>query len=229
MKHIDGCTDCSGYSAEFDSLLSLLKAQPRVEVPSDFDFKLRARIARAESERIEATSSPIEWLSRLWAGSFSRVQTSAAMAAMAAVALVISVSTYQINQRVLSPVNTIDNGRQAGAVRVSEVQVASADAGNRSVGTVSKSSLSNASTESAGVANTIAKLSAPRSRAAARSENLAGDIDTASSQTENNANGWRVFNHEQGRMVTTPSQLTLIGAEGVTQSAGRVAGYVPSI
>lgn len=233
MGHIDSCTDCSGYSGELDSLLSLLKAQPRVEVPSDFDFRLRARIARAESEHREATSSsidPIEWLSRLWAGSLSKVQTSAAMAAMAAVALVISVSTYQINQRSYSPVNSASGGQQVGTFQDGSAQIASATPGTQVVESAI-STISNSST----VSSEVAKLNASRAvesrqsvRAGLVNIAAAGETDAAASQTDGNANSWRVFNHEQGRMVSTTSQLTLIGAES-SAPVGQVAGYVPSI
>ncbi|MFZ4793299.1 MAG: hypothetical protein ACOYLN_04120 [Blastocatellia bacterium] len=249
MSHIDSCTDCSGYSSELDSLLSLLKAQPRVEVPSDFDFKLRASIARAKSEQREATSSPIgsinpiEWLSRLWAGSLSKVQTSAAMAAMAAVALVVSVSTYQINQRSYSPVNSASGGQQVGTFQAGGAQIASIASGNK-VAESAISTTSNGSTvssETNAMAATVAKLNASRafeSRQSVRAGSVniaaAGETDAVASQPDGNANSWRVFNHEQGRMVSTTSQLTLIGAEssapvGPAGSVGQVAGYVPSI
>jgi hypothetical protein len=248
MGHIDSCTDCSGYSSELDSLLSLLKAQPRVEVPSDFDFKLRARIARAESEQREATSSPIdpiEWLSRLWAGSLSKVQTSAAMAAMAAVALVISVSTYQINQRSYSPVNLASGGQQVGTFQAGGAQIASATPDTQVV----ESAISTTSNDST-VSSKVAKMNGSRaaeSHQSVRAELVniaaAGETDAAASQMDGNANSWRVFNHEQGRMVSTTSQLTLIGAEsstplgplgpvgpaGTAGSVGQAAGYVPSI
>ncbi len=234
MSHIDSCTDCSGYSGELDSLLSLLKAQPRVEVPSDFDFRLRARIARAESEQREATSSPIEWLSRLWAGSLSKVQTSAAMAAMAAVALVISVSTYQINQRSYSPVNSASGGQQVGTFQDGSAQIASATPGTQVVESAI-STISNSSSSSSMVSSEVAKLNASRAvesrqsvRAGLVNIAAASETDAVASQTDGNANSWRVFNHEQGRMVSTTSQLTLIGAES-SAPVGQVAGYVPSI
>jgi hypothetical protein len=234
MSHIDSCTDCSGYSGELDSLLSLLKAQPRVEVPSDFDFRLRARIARAESEQREATSNPIEWLSRLWAGSLSKVQTSAAMAAMAAVALVISVSTYQINQRSYSPVNSASGGQQVGTFQDGSAQIASATPGTQVVESAI-STISNSSSSSSMVSSEVAKLNASRAvesrqsvRAGLVNIAAASETDAVASQTDGNANSWRVFNHEQGRMVSTTSQLTLIGAES-SAPVGQVAGYVPSI
>ena len=55
-QHLGSCPDCRHYSAGTFQLLALLAAQPRVEAPADFDFRLKARIARARDER------------RTWAG-----------------------------------------------------------------------------------------------------------------------------------------------------------------
>jgi hypothetical protein len=85
------------------------------------------------------------------------------------------------------------------------------------------------------VSSEVAKLNASRAvesrqsvRAGLVNIAAAGETDAAASQTDGNANSWRVFNHEQGRMVSTTSQLTLIGAES-SAPVGQVAGYVPSI
>ena len=45
-SHLTG----TSFDSEYDALFALLKAQPRVAAPTDFDFKLRARIARTELE-----------------------------------------------------------------------------------------------------------------------------------------------------------------------------------
>ncbi|MBK7601173.1 MAG: hypothetical protein IPJ07_22660 [Acidobacteria bacterium] len=85
------CTDCSSYSDQTMGLIALLRAQPMVEVPSDFDFKLRARIARAKSEP-ESTSI----LGHLWAKTFSWGQTATAAAALG---LVLTFVTYNYMHR----------------------------------------------------------------------------------------------------------------------------------
>jgi uncharacterized protein (DUF58 family) len=102
-SHLSGCHDCRHHADETDSLLALLKAQPRVEAPADFDFRLRARIARAEAEK----ASPVGAIQGIWerflAQTFSWKQ---ATAAMAAVAVVISVSTtylYHNNGATVAP------------------------------------------------------------------------------------------------------------------------------
>src|SRR5262245_35618675 len=81
-SHLSGCPDCGRYADETNSLLMLLSAQPRVQAPADFDFRLRARIARAQVEQ----ASPAGLLERLWenflAQTFSWGQAAAAMAAV---------------------------------------------------------------------------------------------------------------------------------------------------
>ncbi|MEP7339235.1 MAG: hypothetical protein ABI977_15980 [Acidobacteriota bacterium] len=78
--HIASCSDCRRHADQSSALLALLGAQPRVEVPADFAFRLRASIARAESE----PKSPFAFLENLFGQSFSIRQTAAALAVMAA-------------------------------------------------------------------------------------------------------------------------------------------------
>jgi hypothetical protein len=108
--HLSGCPDCRRNADETESLLMLLKAQPRMEAPADFDFQLRARIARAKAEEFRSTGI----LERIWenflAQTFSWGQ---AATAMAAVAVLITVSTFYIRQ---------DNG-EAVASNITDVAV----------------------------------------------------------------------------------------------------------
>lgn len=75
---------------EFAGVTALLKELPRVAAPSDFDFKLRARLAQAKAEQQEASAG---WLALWFRRSFSWVQVSAAMAA---VAIAVSVITFGV-------------------------------------------------------------------------------------------------------------------------------------
>lgn len=207
--HLANCSDCESYSNELSSLLSLLREQPRVEVPTDFEFRLKARIARAQAGEVESAVMP-GWVSKLWTGSFSWVQ---ATAATAAVALVVSVSTYQIYQN------------------------------NHEVPTGSPVAMSNVSgrAESPVISDEAPRQTAPTSerlasarqlrqiepQVAAVEETSAPSIDPAAT-----ANSMNIFNGEQGRMITTSSQMMLIGAEGSNGtgvSGSRNIGYVPSI
>jgi len=100
-SHLGNCADCLRHANETSALLSLLSAQPRVEAPADFDFRLRARIARAKAEPQGQTSL----IDRIWARSFSFGQ---AATAMAAVAVAVTASTFYFKtseQPVISPMN----------------------------------------------------------------------------------------------------------------------------
>ncbi|MGE0128607.1 MAG: anti-sigma factor [Blastocatellales bacterium] len=107
-SHLSDCPDCRRHADETSSLLTLLSAQPRVQAPADFDFRLRARIARAQAEQV-STAGTAGMLGRLWenflAQTFSWGQ---AAAAMAAVAMVITISTLYINHDNGAPVTSGD-------------------------------------------------------------------------------------------------------------------------
>src|SRR5262245_41496336 len=83
-----------GLNDKTASLLSLLKAQPRVEAPADFDFRLSAGIARAQAEGLNQSGL----FERAWE-KLARSLTFGQATAMAAAALVVvTVSTFYINQ-----------------------------------------------------------------------------------------------------------------------------------
>jgi len=80
--HLSGCPDCRSYSDQTNALLSLLSAQPRVEAPADFNFQLRARIARAQAK----PASPFGFLENIFGQTFSIRQAAASLAALAVMA-----------------------------------------------------------------------------------------------------------------------------------------------
>jgi len=100
-SHLSGCADCRRHADETDSLLALLKAQPRVEAPADFEFRLRARIARAEAEQLSSAGVRGGVWERFLAQTFSWGQ---AATAMAAVGLVVLVSTVYFRHDSGAPV-----------------------------------------------------------------------------------------------------------------------------
>jgi hypothetical protein len=75
---------------EFAGVTALVKELPHVTAPADFDFKLRARIARAKAEQQNASAG---WFADLFGRTFSWVQASAALAA---VAIVVSVASFGV-------------------------------------------------------------------------------------------------------------------------------------
>jgi hypothetical protein len=91
-SHLNGCPDCHRYLDETASLLGLLGAQPRVEAPLDFEFRLRARLLRTQAApAIDLWS----FLRKIRPGTFSWGQM---VAAAAALTLVVTVSTLYINR-----------------------------------------------------------------------------------------------------------------------------------
>lgn len=209
-SHLDHCPGCHEHAREMSSLFALLQAQPKVEAPADFDFRLRARIARAEAAQREAAVSPLQWLEKLWAGSFSWAQ---ATAAMAAIAMIVSLSTYQIYRN-------SDAGTQIEPITVaSNTAVESQPA-------AAATALNPAPVRAITERGKSMDRPARQSMAAERSVRATDSLRTVSNQNDST---WRAFNRERGQMVSTPQQLTLIGAEGSAQMAGKAPAYVPSI
>lgn len=93
--HLNGCPDCRSYSDQTNSLRSLLSAQPRVQAPADFDFRLRARIARAQTE----PANPFAFLENLLGRTFSMKQAAASLAALAVMAAGTTLYFNQSNQQ----------------------------------------------------------------------------------------------------------------------------------
>ena len=91
-SHLDACPDCRRYSDETASLTRLLWTQPRVEAPPDFEFRLRARMLRAQAA---PAITPRGFLWKILPGTFSRGQT---VAAVAALTLVVTVSVFYFDR-----------------------------------------------------------------------------------------------------------------------------------
>lgn len=80
--HLGSCEGCGRYATGNFQLLGLLAAQPRVEAPPDFDFRLRARIARARDER-----RGMAWSFReFWTHTFSWREAATTLALLTVVA-----------------------------------------------------------------------------------------------------------------------------------------------
>lgn len=74
--HLAQCEDCTGYLR----LLSLIQSHPRVEAPADFDFRLKAKIARARDEHHGA----LDQLVAFWKHGFSPAKALSTLALVAA-------------------------------------------------------------------------------------------------------------------------------------------------
>ncbi len=77
--HIAECGACASYADGTFKLIALMQSQPRVEAPPDFDFRLRARIAR---ER-DVQHGLLDRLAAFWQKSFSPARAAAALALVA--------------------------------------------------------------------------------------------------------------------------------------------------
>ncbi len=141
-SHLSGCLDCRRHADDTSSLLMLLSAQPRVEAPADFDFRLRARIARAQAEQ----ATPAGLLERLWENLGQTFSWGQAATAMAAVALIAAVSTSYINHNdgapaitkdvaVVMPQTTIESAPASTSAVVGAVKPVTAKYTSRSVKT----------------------------------------------------------------------------------------------
>ena len=122
-SHLNGCPDCRRYLDETASLRGLLGAQPRVGAPPDFEFRLRARLLRAQAAPAIDTQG---LLRKILPGTFSWGQ---AVAAAVALTLVVTVSTFYINSvnRAPSPSGALTaNGeldpRSSGAAPAAEIK-----------------------------------------------------------------------------------------------------------
>ena len=97
--HLANCPDCHRYSDQSNALLALLTAQPRVEAPADFDFRLRARIAQAQAK----PASPFAFLENFFTQTFSLKHAAASLAALAVMAAGTTMYFTQSNQPVQNP------------------------------------------------------------------------------------------------------------------------------
>lgn len=114
-QHLASCPDCRHYSAGTFQLIALLAAQPRVEAPADFDFRLKARIARARDERHGwADSLPAFWMR--W---FSWKETAATLAMLAFVTVT---ATLYLTRRGETPQSDVHSAKVATVSEVKPTQ-----------------------------------------------------------------------------------------------------------
>jgi hypothetical protein len=213
--HLSGCQDCRRHADHTSALLALLGAQPRVEAPPDFDFKLRARIARAEAEPRSAWAA----LARFWTGSFSWGQ---AVTATATLALVATFTAVYFNS----------DGQPAGAGPETTVAVSSPQADAAPLAVQAPSLMAEASLPAAKPA--AVKFSVRNSKASLASERPAvseaqvAQVKMARSAPGNEAT-WQAYNLKKGQIVTAPVRANLIGAEHPASTLAKTAADVPSI
>jgi hypothetical protein len=212
-SHLNDCPDCLRYSGETASLLGLLSAQPRAEAPTDFEFRLRARLARAQDA---AAGDRRSFLRKIWPETFSRGQM---VTAAAALALVVTVSTFWINRDHLA------QGPNDDAVATKASNPQSLTAGGAD-GAVSTSGTESSESESVGL--TPAKFTSRSVKVAAESfqleDQFEGQPDNAGSPADIAGidDSTRLYNPETKRLLKARSRF--YGAETVSISLAKPAG-----
>lgn len=198
-SHLNGCADCSRYADQTTALLSLLSAQPRVEAPSDFDFRLRARIAREKAE----PRGILAGLEALWSRSFSWGQAATTVATLA---LAVTLTTVFIDRKdeIVAPAENIAQVSSA-PVRTAPIEIAA----ERS-----------APVRTEEIRRTV---SATRTAVPVEAKRLNPVVAETGGET------LRVYNRERGQVIAASSRTTLIGAEAPAANLARNASYVPSI
>jgi hypothetical protein len=208
--HLKSCHDCRRYTDETAGLLNLLGAQPRIEVPADFDFKLRARLARAQSDgaregllaRLHVRSAGYSW------------GRAAAATATLAMLVTFTALNFTTGDRIAESKSEAPSTQIAGQIAVKAASVATT------------------------VTSPPAKHSAPAKRShkssavgqfleSERTNNLTLTAESEI-ETEKQVYTWRGFDPEKGKFITTQNR-NLIGAESSASTMSMNSSYVPSI
>lgn len=198
--HVGMCTDCGRYADQTTALLSLLSAQPRVEAPSDFDFRLRARIARAQAEPRGLAAR----IQSLWSFSWGQAAT-----AMATLALAVTLTTLYVDrtEEIIAPAQEI--AQVSDARTATEIETAVPE------------------TVSPAEPRTI---ETPKARSIVRSAPPVERAKPALTSAANTGHETlRVYNRERGQIIAASARTTLIGAEAPAAGLTRNAAFVPSI
>jgi len=242
QTHLVHCPSCRQHVAEMNSLRALLRQQPRLEVPGDFDFHLRARIARAESERQMAGTSLLSLPGRdLWRavaewvgnGRLSlALDLRGGVAATAAVAaLVVGLSFYRSFEESATPLATSDITRlsqsENGDLPSSKVRPSDSVVGEETTATVAPARAIRNPQGRAALSASPAEISSTSFAA----ETVALETSASSSDLPTES-AWRVYNAERREMISSAQQTTYLGAESsprLMRGGTKEVGFVPSI
>jgi len=198
--HLADCSDCRRYSDQSSALLALVSSQPRVEAPADFDFRLRARIARAESQ---PSGGPVAVLANFFGLSF---QVKQAAVSLAALAIMVAGATFYFTSGNQSAIN--NNSMIAGIQNpVPQIPKKSVEApADNMVAAISASPKAAMTTTSSPHIN-VAKLRVAMFSAASPVEaNIANNLVRKEDTV-------RVFNRERGQVMEASSR-PVYGVEG---------------
>jgi hypothetical protein len=187
------------------SMLSLLRTQPRVEVPADFDFRLRARIARSQADRF----SPAGVFEKAWERLAQTISLGQAATAMAAAALVVTVSTFYIN-------------RDSGAPALSGNVAVNKHTDSTPNNSTSASTIALQAVEQIGATvKPVNKTVKPRRTAPVPADAIAQSEFTAGVDSSS-----VVYSSEIGRVVQVGASY---GADGALANLAKSTPYTPSM
>jgi hypothetical protein len=220
--HLSGCRDCRRHADETSALLVLLSAQPRVEAPADFGFKLRARIAKVEAE----PRSPWGTLEKFWTRSFS-FSLGQAITATATLALVAAFTAIHFNQSDQPIATTPDNPTVAISTPLESQNRQPAMTGTQSMPSAPEIALTAVKPASVRLTARSNKTSSAPVKSIAV-EAPRGQINLASNSAKHE-DTWHAYNRERGQMVTAPARSVVIGAENSSSTMAKTVAFVPSI
>ncbi len=234
--HLLNCSSCRQYAAEMSSLRALLRQQPRVEVPSDYDFRLRARIARAESDRRLAPTSVFSSAGRgFWQTVTEWISNGplhlaldlrgGVTAAVALATLVVGLSIYRSSE---DPTPTLPTSNVATLAPLAKRTLSSPNTHQEATVAVAASPRSSRSLRSR-AATIPASIDASLTLAAIESVAVDGAATRSDLPMET---AWRVYNAERREMISSSQQMTYLGAESsprLTRPGLKEVGFIPSI
>ena len=242
QAHLADCSSCRQHVAEMNSLRALLRQQPRLEVPGDYDFHLRARIARAQSDRQTAATGAFSlagsdfWRAVTeWVGSVPTnfaLNLRGGVAATAAVAaLVAGLSLYQASEETAPSVPTSDVASLSQGVvgNLSSSLARPSDSEERRATLAVVAPARTIRTSRSRAALTQPSVEIPQTSIAGQTIAFGGPATHADLSTEG---AWRVYNAERREMISSAQQTTYLGAESaprLTRTGTKEVAFVPSI
>lgn len=212
--HLSGCQDCRRHSDETAVLLTLLGAQPRIEAPADFDFKLRARLARAKSEPDRAGGL----FERLQAKAFS-LSWGQTAAATITLAVVVTGSALHFSKSSPGVQSQMSETNYPAVERVAAVVSPPSTDGSAMIGRPSHSVKSIRRNTGYTQASAAVRTNHPNLNSGESGEEV---------KTEGSDYTWRGFDPQKGKIITTRNR-DLIGAENSASTMSKTLSFVPSI
>lgn len=242
QAHLVHCPSCRQHVAELNSLRALLRQQPRLEVPGDFDFHLRARIARAQSERQMATTRLLSLSGRdLWRTAAEWIGNgplSVALdfrggvtAAVAVATLVVGLSFYRSSEELAPslPASSTASLSQSEKAGLPSSKVFSSDSVMGEKATVAVVPTRTIRNSPSRAAQSVRSAEIPSNPIGGETITLEAVASRSDLSTES---GWRVYNAERREMISSVQQTTYLGAESfprLTRGGTKEIGFVPSI